>query len=200
MKDYEDEMYTSDDYDKDDKKEKCYYKKDYCRKEKKEKKETKVAIACGVVCDDSVNVLECERKHQVATLEIDLKDFKDPVVKLDFSSIVAFRDLDLGILGGISAANASFTLKLFRVSDCCKKICIGTFDFARYYNDLAILEVGLFLAATRDSFGFTKCDHPKCDECVTYLVEVHDTTFDETIITKLVLQQINFTAIAIDEC
>ncbi|MBC7961198.1 MAG: DUF4489 domain-containing protein [Vallitaleaceae bacterium] len=171
-----------------------------CWPEKKDKKGTKVAIACGQVCDDCVNVLECERKHQIASLEIDLKGFKEPVVKLDFSSIVAFRDIDLGFLAGVNAANASFTLKLFRVTNCCQKICIGTFEYGRYYNDLAILEVGLFLAATRDSFSFTKCDHPTCEECVTYLVEVHDTTFDENFITKLVLKQINFVALAVDEC
>lgn len=192
MKDYEEEIYMDNDYQE---RKGCYEKKD-----KKDKKEKKVTIACGQVCDDSVNILECERKHQITTLELDLNEFRNPVVKLDFSAIVAFRDLDLGLLAGVNAANASFTLKLFRISESCTKICIGTFDFARYYNDLAILEVGLFLASTRDSFSFTKCDHPKCEECVTYQIEVHDTTFDENLITKLVLTQINFNAIAVEGC
>lgn len=191
MKDYE-----MDDFEFD--KEECDYDHEYDKKRKK-RKDQKVTIACGQVCDDCVSVLECERRQQLAAIELDLEGFKHPVVKLDFSSIVSFRDIDLGFLAGINAANASFTIKLFRLSDCCQKICIGTWEFKRYYNDIAISETGLFLAATSDSFCFTKCDKPKCEECVTYLLEIHDTTFDENLVTKLILKNINFNAIAVDK-
>lgn len=198
-----------------------FEKKDrYYNDDKKHKKD--VVLACGQVCDENVSVLDVHHKIQVASLELDLRHMKEPLVKLDFSSIVKFRDLDEGYLNtanGVSkanvqssapvaqnsnyspfsAANASFTLKLFRLSSCCKKICIGTWDFKRYYNDIAINEPGLFLAATKDSFCFTKCDHPICEDCVVYLVEVHDTTYEENFLTKLVLTQINFNAIAVDK-
>lgn len=162
-------------------------------------KNTDPVIVCGHACEDTLNVLSCDCTCQVASLEVDLKRFKKPVVKLDFSSIVKFRDLDLGLLGGISAANARFTLKLYRVTECCKKVCLGTFTYGRYYNDIALLEVGLFLAATSDSFSFTTCDHPICDDCITYFIEVHENTFDESLATKLLLTQINFNAIVVDQ-
>lgn len=194
---YENEC-REDKYDRYDRYDK-YERKD--KEEKRDKKDKKeVAIACGQVCDENLNILDCDHKCQVASLEIDLKHFKHPLVKLDFSSIVKFRDLDEGILGGISAANASFTLKLYRLTECCKKICIGTWDFKRNYNDIALGEVGLFLASTQDSFCFTKCDHPHCEDCTVYVIEVQETTRDENFLTKLVLTQINFNAIAVDEC
>lgn len=188
MKDYDIDEFE---FDKDE----CDPEPEYEKKRKH--KEKKVTIACGQVCDDCLNILECNCRHQIASLELELEHFKHPTVKLDFSSIVSFRDMDLGAMAGLSAANASFTIKLFRLSDCCQKICIGTWEFKRYYNDIAICEPGLFLAATSDSFCFTKCDKPKCEECVTYLLEVHDTTFDEILLSKLVMKNINFNAIAV---
>lgn len=185
----------------------CNEYEEYKRRDKYDKKnKNDVVLACGHVCDDNVAILDANRKVQIAFLEIDLKHMKEPLVKLDFSSIVKFRDLDEGLLAQnngilpISAANASFTLKLYRLSSCCKKVCIGSWDFNRYYNDIAILESGLFLAATKDSFCFTKCDQPLCEDCVLYILEVHDTTYEENFITKLHMSQINFNAIAVDNC
>ena len=69
-----------------------YGKNDKCYKDEKEdkydnydkhdKKGSKVAIACGQVCNDSLDVLDCNSKCQVASLEIDLKDFKNPLVRV----------------------------------------------------------------------------------------------------------------------
>lgn len=206
-----------DKYDKFDKRDKYDdYEHDKYDKydKKKDKPKKEVVIACGQVCDQCINVFECDRKCEVASLEIDLKHFKKPVVKLDFSSIVKFRDLDvnleLPIVDLLTAANASFTLQLFKVTNCCKKVCIGTWKFARYYNGAEDLlstangiELGLFLASTSDSFCFTTCDEPKCDDCVLYTLEVKETTglnIEIPFISKLFLTQINFNAVAVDQC
>lgn len=162
---------------------------------KEKKKHDEVALACGQVCEEVVDVIKCQDDCQIASLQIDIKKLKNPTVKLDFSSIAKFMDLDAGFL---SAANAAFTLKLYRIKDCCKKLCIGSWRFGRFYNDLEI--IGTFLASTTDSFCFTKCDYPKCDKCVEYILEVTDRTFDESILTKLYLTNINFNAIAVSQC
>jgi hypothetical protein len=184
----------------------CKYKKEDCGCCKYKKydydcpkcyKGDKIAISCGQVCEETIDIIDCYKCSQVASLQIDLKKIKDPVVKLDFSSIIKFMDLDTGLY---SAANAAFTLKLFRLTDCCEKVCIGSWKYARFYNDYEHACKASFLAATRDSFCFTKCDYPVCDDCVEYVLEVWDKTFDESKLTKLKMTSINFNAIAVSKC
>lgn len=207
MKEYEDDYEYEEKYEKKD----DYDRKDYDRKDKKRKCDD-VVIACGHVCDQCVDIFKCDKKCEIASLELDLKKFKHPVVKLDFSSNVLFRDLDINpenLLSFLTAANASFTLQLFRES-CCKKVCIGTWKFARYYNNaivetgpLTLEDLGLFLAASADSFGFTTCDEPKCDDCVLYTVVIKETTglnLEIPFISKFILTQIGFNAIATEKC
>ncbi|PKM48886.1 MAG: hypothetical protein CVV02_18345 [Firmicutes bacterium HGW-Firmicutes-7] len=200
--------------DKYDKRTKCDDRYDkYDKYDKDNKKRKEVVLACGQVCDQYINVFECDKKCDVASLEIDLKHLKKPLVKLDFSSIVKFRDLEvnlsLPLIDLLTAANASFTLQLYRITNYCKKVCIGTWKYARYYNSAEDLlsvangiDLGLFLSATSDSFSFTTCDEPKCDDCVLYSLEVKETTglnIEIPFISKLILTQINFNAIAVDQ-
>ncbi len=186
-------------------------KKEYFDKKDKKRKCDEVQIACGHVCDQCVDIFKCDKKCEVASLELDLRNFKRPIVKLDFSSNVLFRDLDINpenLISFLTSANASFTVQLYRES-CCNKVCLGTWKFARYYNNaivdigaITLDDLGLFLASTVDTFGFTTCDAPICEECVLYTVVLKETTglnVEIPFISKFIMTQIGFNAIVAEK-
>ncbi|MEA4925197.1 MAG: DUF4489 domain-containing protein [Syntrophomonadaceae bacterium] len=143
--------------------------------------ESKIVFSCGKGIGANLPVPVCNQAavwHPdllVATVTLDTGELKKADVKIDFSSVVAFKTT------GFPFAIA-ITFELSRVCNNGPKVPLTTFTYAR--------EAGLILREAqplqqiegvvvefKDPIAFTWCDcHDCCPGCCTYLVEIVDVT------------------------
>lgn len=141
----------------------------------------------GVTLPLDVRNGKFEHPRTVATVTIDTTCLCKPIVKLDFSAIIAFREKN--------GSDLRITFQLSRLCDNnSHKIPLQTWNFERdfdirYYGGYgASAEApvksneadgrgGYYHevdAETVDSFSFTFCECNTCPACCTYIVEIID--------------------------
>ncbi|ABI67945.1 DUF4489 domain-containing protein [Syntrophomonas wolfei] len=119
--------------------------------------------------------------YVVASLSIDTSNLSNPSVKLDFSSIITYKELyDYWL------CDLRLTFQLSRVCGGAKAV-LGNWNFERnvgfgWYgnngravegNEAELRANGFGITVeTVDAFGFTFCDCHACPGCCTYMVEV----------------------------
>ncbi len=123
--------------------------------------------------------------HVIANLSIDTGALANPRVKLDFSTIINYKESGSLVVCGLRL--------IFQLSRVCAgtKIALGSWNFVRKIKPSwgvgplnAEMELkhgpgpgpgpgpgGIFVE-TVDSFGFTFCDCQACPGCCSYLVEI----------------------------
>lgn len=95
--------------------------------------------------------------YVLASVAIDISELKKATVKVDFSSIITFRENDEDDLRLVFQLSKSYQFG--------NKIPLGTWTFERDFDDNDEFE-------TSDSFGFTWCECDACPGCAYYTVEL----------------------------
>ncbi|MGR6835809.1 DUF4489 domain-containing protein [Syntrophomonas erecta] len=121
--------------------------------------------------------------YVVAVVALDTTGFKNPTVKLDFSSIITYKE------DSYYPSDLRLTFQLSKVCNGAK-VSLGTWNFERfinvesYYGGWAGAEDQKVEQAsssggyrrvkveTVDSFGFTWCECEDCPGCCHYMVEL----------------------------
>ncbi len=97
--------------------------------------------------------------YVIASVSIDTSEFKKASIKIDFSSVILFRQTEGNAL--------QLTFQLSKVYSCGGKIALGTWNFVREFE----LGIGESFESV-DSFGFTWCECNVCRGCAYYTVEL----------------------------
>lgn len=118
--------------------------------------------------------------YVIATVAIDTSELKKATVKVDFSSIIKFKENDEDDL------RLTFQLSKTYVGGC--KIPLATWNFERDFDDDDEFE-------TVDSFGFTWCECDACPGCAYYTVELTNVESEGVDCTAITNPSINALAV-----
>lgn len=144
-------------------------------------------LACGsgtgvVLPDHSESQSQLFNPYVVASVAIDTRGLVRPTVKIDFSSLITFKEADY------YPSDLRLTFQLVKVCENGARVPLGTWNYERFievYGNLcasgsrnaeaAVQNVngGHFTRVeTVDSFGFTFCECQDCPGCCHYVVEI----------------------------
>lgn len=171
-------------------------KKDVCKEKRPMKFEKKSRLACGNngstvdLIDQQGNTID------LVSVTIDLKDLINPLIKVDFSAIVAFEvdttspsdsDIDLDL---------QFTLSRI-CSDGVEQI-LESYDYVRDFNVTDPNSTTTLVVRTTDPAAFTFCDClSSCsDGPCTYIVRVLVESVDDNEVVIAQIDDIFINAIA----
>lgn len=151
-------------------------------------RDNQVILNCGsgsgvILPSHSESHSQLFNPYVVATVTLDTTCFCHPTVKIDFSSIISFKE------SGYDPSDLRLTFQLSKVCDGAKAV-LGTWNFERFFKkegygwgvanaagqENAQTSGGgygsSFTAQTVDSFGFTWCECQDCPGCCQYMVEL----------------------------
>jgi len=109
--------------------------------------------------------------YTCATVALDTSNLYSPTVKVDYSSIITYKET------GYYLSDLRLTFQLSKVCDDGCKISLGTWNYERYFD----FDGGKPRDQSRgrcpevetvDSFCFTYCKCDDCPGCCTYIVEL----------------------------
>lgn len=141
-------------------------------------------LACGsgtgvVLPDHSESRSQLFNPYVVASVAIDTSMLVHPTVKIDFSSLITYKEADS------YPSDLRLTFQLTKVSENGARVGLGTWNFERFikfYGGLCsslqdagvnINNIGSYTDVQFvDSFGFTFCECQECPGCHTYVVEI----------------------------
>lgn len=140
-----------------------------------------VILACGTGC--GVILPEHDEKHSqlenpyaIASVTIDTTCLCKPTIKLDFSTLIMFREND--------GDDLRLTFRLSKTSSEGQTVYLNTWNFERDFDfawrtraaqkeDESSSRSGMYIdAETVDSFCFTFCECNTCPGCYVYTVEI----------------------------
>lgn len=140
-------------------------------------------LACGkgtgvVLPDHSESNSQLFNPYVVASVAIDTRTLIHPTVKIDFSSLVTFKEADCYL------NDLRLTFQLSKICESGGKVALGTWNYERFINSCcrvydenaeaaSSFNNGHFIKVeTVDSFGFTFCECQDCPGCCHYVVEI----------------------------
>ncbi|MGS0764775.1 DUF4489 domain-containing protein [Syntrophomonas curvata] len=140
-------------------------------------------LACGsgtgvVLPDHSESNSQLFNPYVVASVAIDTRTLVRPTVKIDFSSLITFKEADY------YPSDLRLTFQLIKVCENGARVALGTWNYERFievHGGLCVrnaeaapsVNSGHFTRIeTVDSFGFTFCECQDCPGCCHYVVEI----------------------------
>lgn len=142
-------------------------------------------MSCGtggglIIPSHSESQSQLLNPYVLASVAIDTGELKKAAVKIDFSSIILFRESDRDDL------RLTFQLSKTYIGGC--KIPLATWNFERDFDDNDQLE-------TVDSFSFTWCECDACPGCAYYTVELTNVDSEGVDCTAITNPSINALAV-----
>lgn len=141
-------------------------------------------LACGsgtgvVLPDHSEPQSQLYNPYVVASVAIDTRSLVRPTVKIDFSSLITYKEADY------YPSDLRLTFQLTKVCENGARVPLGTWNYERFIEvygalcgasrtaDAASNGSGHFTKVeTVDSFSFTFCECQDCPGCCHYVVEI----------------------------
>ncbi len=143
-------------------------------------------LACGsgtgvVLPDHNESGSQLFNPYVVASVAIDTRMLVHPTVKIDFSSLIIFKEADY------YPSDLRLTFQLVKVCENGARIPLGTWNYERFIEvyggglciptpldaDAVSINRGNFIKVeTVDSFGFIFCECQDCPGCCHYVVEI----------------------------
>jgi hypothetical protein len=164
-----------------------------------------VVLACGngtgvVLPDHGEQQSQLYNPYVVASVSLDTTGLARPTVKVDFSSIITYKE---------SSYWPSDLRLTFQLSKVCNgaKIALGTWNFERFLKAKLGCMAGDLQAEANgscgmslktelvDSFGFTFCECDACPGCCVYSVELINVESNNVDFAAVTQAQINALAV-----
>jgi len=142
-------------------------------------------LACGqgsglIIPDHAEANSQLFNPYTVASVSIDTSELKKANIKIDFSSVITFREDD--------GDDLRLTFQLSKAYQFGQKIPLATFTFER---DLEFDEA----VELTDSFCFTWCECDACPGCAYYTVELINVESDDVDFAAITSPAINVIAV-----
>lgn len=130
-----------------------------------------IILECGMGTGNKTFTSSSDPAFQLAHVTIDTTKLCEPIVSIEFSSIVSFQKL-------VDEGRAELRYELFKVCENRKPISLGIWQISRI--DFRIID------RSTNSFDFTFCDCVTCPGCCDYFVTVNPVEITEGLITTTV--------------